>query len=60
MGTKSRSSRLPLVMSIFAIGIATISIGYCFPHLLNIAADGWERSTEIVSYFARIIKGGTA
>ncbi|MBD7985433.1 hypothetical protein H9649_12605 [Sporosarcina sp. Sa2YVA2] len=60
MATKSRSSFLPLFMSIVAISIALISIGYCFPHIIDIVTDGWERSTRTIAYFTRIIRGGTA
>ncbi|WOV87786.1 hypothetical protein QWT69_01305 [Sporosarcina oncorhynchi] len=60
MVTKSKSSLMPLIMSILSIGIALVSIGYCFPLVYDIVTDGWERSSRTIAYFTRIIRGGTA
>ncbi|MDW0118219.1 hypothetical protein QTL97_14900 [Sporosarcina thermotolerans] len=59
MATKSRSD-WSIVLSIVSICIAAISIGYCFPHVIELALNGWERSTRAIAYFSRIIKGGAS
>jgi len=57
--TKSKNDRA-VIASIVALVIAAISIGYCFSHLIEIMGDGWEKSTRVLAYFTRIIKGGIA
>ncbi|MDN4606217.1 hypothetical protein [Sporosarcina highlanderae] len=59
MATKSKSD-WSIALSIISIFIAVLSIGYCFPHVIELVEDGWERSTRAIAYFSRIIKGGVA
>ncbi|MCG7343702.1 hypothetical protein MHZ92_06130 [Sporosarcina sp. ACRSL] len=59
MVTKSRSD-WGVVFSVVSIFIAIISIGYCFPHILEMIESGWERSSRAIAYFSRIIRGGAA
>ncbi|WP_147060617.1 hypothetical protein [Sporosarcina luteola] len=59
MATKSRSD-WSIILSIISICIAAISIGYCFPLVIDLMENGWERSTRAIAYFSRIIRGGAA
>ncbi|MGG0669901.1 hypothetical protein ABE073_15405 [Lederbergia citrisecunda] len=59
MATKSRND-WSVVLSVFSICIAIVSIGYCFPHILDMIESGWERSSRTIAYFSRIIRGGAA
>ncbi|MCM3709520.1 hypothetical protein [Sporosarcina luteola] len=59
MATKSKSD-WGVVFSVFSICIAFVSIGYCFPYIIDMFENGWERSTRAIAYFSRIIRGGTA
>lgn len=57
MATKSKSD-WALIWSILAIIIAVGSIVYCFPPVLEMVENGWERSTRTVTYIARLMRGG--
>ncbi|QTD40430.1 hypothetical protein [Sporosarcina sp. Te-1] len=59
MATRSKNN-WGLIGSLVSIGLAVISIGYCFPSILEMIGNGWERSTRTVAFFARIITGGDA
>ncbi|AOV06186.1 hypothetical protein [Sporosarcina ureilytica] len=57
MDTKSRND-YSVVWSIIAILIAVASIAYCFSAVIAVVENGWGRTTQMISYIARIIGGG--
>jgi hypothetical protein len=55
--TKSKSD-YSVFWSILAIVIATMSIGYCFSHIIDLVGNGVERSNRAIVQLTRLIKGG--
>ncbi|MFS0576833.1 hypothetical protein AB1K83_14435 [Sporosarcina sp. 179-K 3D1 HS] len=56
MVTKSKNDRA-MFWSLVAIFIALLSIGYCSSHIIDLVSDGVERTTRIIAYFTRLVKG---
>ncbi|WP_342513448.1 hypothetical protein MKY34_01245 [Sporosarcina sp. FSL K6-1522] len=56
MATKSKNN-CATFWSIAAIVIATLSIGYCFSHIIDLVNNGVERSSRALTYLARLMRG---
>ncbi|WP_438314465.1 hypothetical protein [Sporosarcina sp. FA9] len=57
MVTKSKND-FAFIWSIIGILIATLSIGYCFSHVIDLVNSGMGRSSQLITQLMWSIKGG--